>query len=60
VRCYGGWEPTVTIVKVEPRRSRYETAVSGEGLRREFEERIDARPDDLDVGLEPAPPAEAA
>ncbi len=46
VRCYGGWESTVTLVKLEPRRPRYELAVSGEDLRREFEARIDARPDD--------------
>jgi hypothetical protein len=45
-RCYRGWEPTVTIVKLEPRRPRYETSVSGEALRRFFEERIDARADD--------------
>jgi hypothetical protein len=45
-RCYRGWEPTVTIVKLEPRRPRYETSVSGEALRRFFEERIDARVDD--------------
>lgn len=42
-RCYRGWEPTVTLVKLEPRRPRYETLVSGETLRRIFEERIDAR-----------------
>lgn len=52
VRCYGGWDPTVTVVRLEPRRPRYELAVSGEDLRREFEARIDARPDDA--------PAEAA
>jgi hypothetical protein len=45
-RCYRGWEPTVTVVKLEPRRPRYETSVSGEALRRFFEERIDARADD--------------
>ncbi len=54
VRCYGGWEPTVTIVKLEPRRPRYELAVSGEDLRREFEARIDARPEDLAVSLDVA------
>ena len=43
------------IVKVEPRRPRYELAVTGEDLRREFEARIDARPDDAE-----AAPAEAA
>jgi hypothetical protein len=52
VRCYGGWDPTVTLVKLEPRRPRYELAVSGEDLRREFEARVDARPDGA--------PAEAA
>lgn len=36
----------MTIVKLEPRRPRYATLVSGEGLRRLFEERIDARVDD--------------
>ena len=45
-RCYGSSEPTVTIVKLEPRRPRYATLVSGEDLRRLFEERIDARVDD--------------
>jgi len=45
-RCYRGWEPTVTVVKLEPRRPRYETSVSGEALRRFFEERINARVDD--------------
>jgi hypothetical protein len=47
IRLYGGWDPTVTLVKVEPRRPRYETAVSGEDLRRDFEARIEARTEDL-------------
>ena len=42
-RCYGGWEPTVTISRAEPRRPRYETTVSGEELRLSLAERIDAR-----------------
>jgi hypothetical protein len=50
-RCYRGWAPTVTVVHLEPRRPRFPTTVSGEGLRRLFEERIDARVDE---------PAEAA
>jgi hypothetical protein len=54
VRCYGGWDPTVTIVKLEPRRPHYETAVSGEDLRRDFEARIDARPEELTTGLDSA------
>ena len=45
-RCYRGWEPTVTVVKLEPRRPRYPTSISGEAIRRIFEERIDARIDD--------------
>lgn len=52
VRCYGGWDPTVVLVKLEPRRPRYELRVTGEDLRRGLEERLDAR--------EPEPDAEAA
>ncbi len=44
----------MTIVKLEPRRPRYESKVSGEELRREFEARIDARPDDVAAGLDAA------
>jgi hypothetical protein len=46
-RCYGGWEPTVTIVQLEPRPARFEARVSGEDLRRLFEERLDAREPEL-------------
>jgi hypothetical protein len=42
-RCYGGWEPTVKVTRLEPRRPRFPTTVSGEDLRRELEERLDAR-----------------
>jgi hypothetical protein len=42
-RCYGAWDPTVTLVKLEPRRPRYEPTVSGEDIRRLLEERLDAR-----------------
>jgi hypothetical protein len=42
-RCYRGWDPTVTIVRVEPRRPRFPTTVSGEDLRRRLEQRLDAR-----------------
>ncbi len=34
-RCYGESDPTVTITRVEPRRPRFETTVSGEELRRQ-------------------------
>jgi len=52
-RCYRGWTPTVTVVKLEPRSAveswpRYELSVTGEDLRREFELRIDARPDEAE------------
>jgi hypothetical protein len=42
-RIYSGWEPTVTVVRVEPKRPRFPTTVSGEDLRRRLEERLDAR-----------------
>ena len=45
-RCYGAWDPTVKIVRLEPRRPRFPTTVSGEDLRRALEERIDARTGD--------------
>jgi hypothetical protein len=48
-RCYGGSEPTVQIVRLEPRRPRYETTVSGEELRERFEERIDGRETDVEA-----------
>jgi hypothetical protein len=42
-RCYRGSDPTVTIVKLEPRPSRYDLAVTGEDLRVSLEARLDAR-----------------
>jgi hypothetical protein len=54
VRLYGGWDPTVTLVKVEPRRPRYDLSVSGEDLRRDFEARIEARADELVPDLDAA------
>jgi len=59
-RCYRGWDPTVTITKLEPRRPRFETTVSGEELRRRFEERIDARVEELCVELDAAEAAAEA
>jgi hypothetical protein len=53
-RCYGGWDPTVTLVKIEPRRPRYETTVSGEDLRKLLEERLDARLAEEAAGAEAA------
>lgn len=60
VRCYGGWDPTVTVVKVEPRRPRYDLAVSGEDLRRGFEARIEARAEELVAELDAAEAAAEA
>ena len=54
-RCYGGWEPTVKIVRLEPRRPRYELDVTGEELRQQLEVKLDARAPD-----EPSETAEAA
>lgn len=52
-RCHGSRGDEVRIIKVEPRRARYETDVSGEHLREAFESRLDTRePDDE---AEPAP-----
>ena len=48
-RIYGGWEPTVRVTKLEPRRPRFPTEVSGEDLRRHFEERIDSREPDAEA-----------
>jgi hypothetical protein len=50
-RCYGDRDDSVTIIRVDPertRRRRVESRVSGESLRRLFEERLDTRdPDEL-------------
>jgi hypothetical protein len=42
-RCYGGWEATVRIVRLEPRRPRHEVLLDGEAMRRRFVELLDAR-----------------
>ena len=42
-RCYGARDDMVRVVRLEPRRRRYELKPSGEELRRFFEERIDDR-----------------
>jgi hypothetical protein len=46
-RCYPGGDDTVQVLKLEPRpRPRTDPRVSGEELRRSFEERLDAREDE--------------
>ena len=52
-RCHGARGDEVRIVKVEPRRARYETSVSGERLREAFESRLDTREPTDEV--EPSP-----
>jgi hypothetical protein len=50
-RCHGTRDTEVRIVKIEPRRPRYQLAVSGEDLRRSFEEKLAGRePEDDAVG----------
>jgi hypothetical protein len=44
VRCYGHGDPNVTVVRLEPARPEAPALhLSGEELRRLFEERLDAR-----------------
>jgi hypothetical protein len=45
-RCYGGGSFDVKVVTV-PRRPRYDLDVTGEDLRRAFEERLDEREPEL-------------
>jgi hypothetical protein len=42
-RCHGDREETVRIVKLPPRRARYDLLVTGEEIRRSLAERLDAR-----------------
>jgi hypothetical protein len=60
VRLYGGWDSTVTPVKIAPPRPRYALTVSGEELRREFEARIDARTEELMAEVDAAEAAAEA
>jgi hypothetical protein len=47
-RCHGDRDSLVRIVELPPRRKRYgELLASGEQIRRGFEERLDAREDEL-------------
>ena len=42
-RCHGSRDAEVRIVKLEPRRPRYQLEVSGEDLRRSFEAKLESR-----------------
>jgi hypothetical protein len=47
-RCYGGWDATVRIVRLEPRRPRHEVLLTGEAIRHRFEQLFEARdPEEL-------------
>jgi hypothetical protein len=48
-RCYGSSDDAVRIVSLEPRRPRFELDVSGEQLRRLFEERLSARDEEREA-----------
>jgi hypothetical protein len=48
-RCHGARDDDVRIVKVEPRRPRYELGFTGEGLREAFERRLDEREPDAEA-----------
>jgi hypothetical protein len=45
-RCHGNRDNDVRIVKLPPRRPRYDVLTTGEELRRLFERRLDARDPD--------------
>lgn len=58
-RCHGGRGDEVRIVKIEPRRPRYDLDLSGEGLREAFEKRLDTRePEEDEDGEELEPSLE--
>ena len=42
-RCYGAYDPTVSIVRLDPRRPRFHTTVTGEEIRKRLEELLDGR-----------------
>jgi len=48
-RCHGMHDSEVRIVKLEPRRPRYDLEVSGEDLRRSFEAKLAGRELDDDA-----------
>ena len=48
-RCYGGGGDDVRVLRLEPRRSRIVVRLSGEELRRRFEERLDRREPEVEA-----------
>ncbi len=63
-RCHGTRGADIRVVKLPPRRERYDVLAAGEKLRRSFEQRLDARAaeeiaslnDGAGPSAEPAPP----
>lgn len=56
-RCHGDRDENVKVVKLPPRRARYDLLTTGEDIRRGLEERIDARELGSAVAARPAPGA---
>src|SRR4051794_22351736 len=59
-RCHGDFSDDVRIVKIERKRPRFPTTVSGERVRSMFEQRIDARQADAEADATAAAEVEAA
>jgi hypothetical protein len=57
-RCHGARDESVRVLKLPPRRARYDLLATGEEIRRRFEEAIDAREADPPPLAAP-PPATA-
>jgi hypothetical protein len=53
-RCHGDRDESVRLVKIPPRRARYDLLTTGEEIRRQLEQRIDAR--DVEELSSPAAP----
>jgi len=56
-RCHGDRDESVRVVKLPPRRARYDLLATGEEIRRRFEERIDAREPNPTLAPSPSPTA---
>jgi hypothetical protein len=53
-RCYGAGDDNVRFVRLEPRRPRLQTRISGEDLRQAFERRLDKREPVAEAHEDPA------
>jgi hypothetical protein len=48
-RCYGGGDENVRVIRLQPRARRRIGRLSGEQLRRMFEERLDGRETEIEA-----------